>query len=307
MRNAHHIAALFGMLLLATSVVAQHTPITSQYLFNGLLINPAYAGSRDALTANLTHRQQWVGFDGAPVTQLLSVHAPIKSRKIGLGMVLFNDKIGVSRTSGVMTSYAYRLKFPHGRLSLGLGAGFSMGRSNWEDIALQQQNDITFQPMERGRLTPQFSTGAYYYSKNSFIGLSLPFFTAPRQMQPTGEGNAYTRLNMQPMLFGGHLFKLNKELKLKPSMLMRYTHAGGLQGDLSANLIIHDKVWIGTSYRSNDAMVGMLEVLPTPQWRIGYAYDMGISAIRRYHSGSHELMLQYEFGYRINVRDPRYF
>jgi type IX secretion system PorP/SprF family membrane protein len=307
MRTAAHILALIAVLVV-TTVTAQHTPITSQYLFNGLLINPAYAGSRDALTANLTHRQQWVGFDGAPVTQLLSVHAPVHDRKIGLGLMMYNDRIGVSRESGVMSSYAYRLKLPNGRLSLGLGAGFASSRSNWQDVALQQQNDVSFQPMERNSIRPTFSTGAFYYSKKSFIGISLPFLLEQRSVQPWEGEITYTRmLNMQPMLFGGHVIHMNHALKLKPSMLLRYSVDGSMQGDLSTNLIIHETLWIGASYRTNDAMVCMIEVLPAPQWRVGYSYDAGLSRLRHYHTGSHEIMVQYELGYRIKVRDPRYF
>ncbi len=307
MRRFIHI--IIGMLaLVAGTTQAQHTPITSQYLFNGLLINPAYAGSRDALTANLTHRQQWVGFDGAPVTQVLSVHTPIKGRKIGLGLMLLNDRIGVSRSTGIMTNYAYRMQFPKGKLALGLGAGFSSSRSAWQDVAIQQQSDVAFQPMERAMLRPNFSTGAFYYNKRSFIGLSIPFLLRQRHTQPSEGTSTYTRLvNMQPMLFAGRIYDLNRDLKLKPTGLLRYTGSGGPQGDVSANLIIKEMVWVGASYRSNDSFVGMLEVLPTAQWRIGYSYDMGMNSMRRYHAGSHELMVQYEFGYRIRVRDPRYF
>lgn len=290
-----------------TGTFAQHTPITSQYLFNGLLINPAYAGSRDALTANLTHRQQWVGFEGAPVTQVLSIHTPISDRKIGLGLLVFNDRIGVSRETGILTNYAYRIKLPHGKLSFGLGAGFNVARSNWQDVALQQGNDLSFQTNERSLLRPNFSTGVYYYGTRSFIGLSLPFLLKQRDTSAENVVTADPSVNMQPMLFAGHLITLSSQVKLKPTMLLRFTESGGLQGDLSAHVILHDKFWFGTSYRSNDAIVTMFEVLPTPQWRIGYAYDIGLSEMRRYNNGSHELMLQYEFGYRIKVRDPRYF
>jgi type IX secretion system PorP/SprF family membrane protein len=296
------VVACLGMV-----VHGQHSPITSQYLFNGLLINPAYAGSRDALTANLTHRQQWLGFEGAPVTQLLSVHSPVGTRKIGLGLMVFNDRIGVSRETGFTTSYAYRLRFPKGRLSLGLGAGMDFARHNWQDLALQQQNDAVFQTMDRPLARPNFSTGAFYYTSRSFIGLSLPFLLKQRQTSLEGRSSNGRLVNMQPMLLGGHVFTLNEDLKLKPSMLLRYTPAGGMQGDLSSNLIIREMLWLGASWRSGDAMVAMVEVLPTPQWRIGYSYDMGMSAIRRHHYGSHEIMLQYELGYRIRVRDPRYF
>ncbi len=307
MKLKDHIIALM-LVAVATPAIAQHTPITSQYLFNGLLINPAYSGSRDAFTANLTHRQQWVGFQGAPVTQLLSVHSPVKNKSLGLGITVFNDRIGVSRETGVMTSYAYRMRMPRGKISLGLGLGLSSSRSNWQDVPLQQQNDISFAPQERRIIRPNFSTGAYYYSRQTFIGLSIPFLLKQRSVKPSEHASAYTRaVNMQPMLFGGRLMNVNKDLKLKPSMLLRYTPQAGLQGDLSANLILRDVVWIGGSYRSGDAVVAMIEVLPTPQWRIGYSYDAGISKLASHHAGSHELMLQYEFGYRIQVRDPRYF
>lgn len=295
-------------MMLVMTCSAQHTPLTSQYLFNGLLINPAYAGSRDALATNLTHRQQWVGFEGAPVTQTLSIHAPIKRRKIGLGMVLYNDRIGVSGETGLFTNYAYRIKFPHGKLAFGLGAGFTMLRASWNQVAIQQQGDAVFASATRSAFRPNFSAGAYYYSKKAFVGLSAPFLLAYRYTtSETGFQLSDTRADMQTMLTGGYLFELSPDVKLKPSTLIRYRLESGVQADLTTNVIYKEKIWLGASYRTNDALVGMLEVLPTAQWRFGYAYDMGLNALRAYHHGSHELMLQYEFGYRIRVRDPRYF
>ena len=304
MRLSVHIPLLL-LCLAASGLCAQHTPITSQYLFNGLLINPAYAGSRDALTANITHRQQWLGFEGAPVTQVLSIHSPVNNKKIGLGLMVFNDRIGVSRETGVTTNYAYRVRLGNGKLSLGLGLGFLANRSNWQDVAVQQQSDVSFQPVDRSAIRPNFSSGAFYYTKRSFIGLSFPFMLGQRDVI---KAPAHQRsMNMQPMLFAGHVFDLSERVKLKPTTLLRYTAGAGLQGDVSTNFIFHEKLWLGASYRSNDALVAMLEILPRPQWRIGYSYDMGITSIRRYHAGSHEMMLQYEFGYRIKLRDPRYF
>ena len=123
--------------------------------------------------------------------------------------------------------------------------------------------------------------------------------------------NSYTVTNdvrqYQPMITGGYVFDLNKKMKLKPSAMLRYQMSAAVQGDLSVNLIFSDKVWLGASFRSGDAVVGMLEVLPKPQLRFGYSYDLGISDITPYHSGTHEVMVQYEFGYRIKIRDPRYF
>lgn len=307
MRIARHILPGIGMLI-GMWTQAQHTPLTSQYLFNGLLINPAYAGSRDALAANLTHRQQWVGFDGAPVTQVISVHSPVNRSKVGLGAVLYNDRIGVSDQTGLFTNYAYRIRFPDGKLALGIGAGFTLLRGDWHTVALQDQQDVVFMEPTRTAIRPNFSTGAFYYTKRWFIGASVPFLLL-HQYNTAGEGYLIsdTRADLQPMVTGGHLFDLNRDLKLKPSVLLRYRLESGVQADISSNLIYKEMVWLGLSYRTGDAVVSMLEVLPTPQWRFGYSYDLGLSPIRRHHHGSHELMVQYEFGYRIRARDPRYF
>lgn len=307
MRHNRHILSLLWILT-GLAAVGQHTPLTSQYLFNGLLINPAYAGSRDALAANLTHRQQWVGFDGAPVTQIVSVHAPVNKRKVGLGLLLFNDRIGVSNETGLFTNYAYRIKFPNGRLALGIGAGFSMMRGNWQNVALQDQGDFTFAERTTSGIRPNFSTGAYYYGKDFFVGASLPFMVMHRY-GPNEDGLSLrrSRPDMQPMLTGGYLIAVSRNTKVKPSALVRYRAESGMQADLSTHVIFQEKLWLGFSYRTQDAAIAMIEVLPTPQWRFGYAYDLGMSALRQHHHGSHELMVQYEFGYRIRVKDPRYF
>lgn len=307
MRFLIHILCSTGLLSAATAT-GQHTPLTSQYLFNGLVINPAYAGSRDALAANLTYRHQWVGFDGAPVTQMMSIHAPLGRRKLGVGILVYNDRIGVSQESGVFTNYAYRIRFRRGKLCLGIGAGMTMLRSQWTTLALQEVADQSFANDTRSAIRPNFSTGAFYYTKKWFVGASMPFLILNRYDAGT-EGWTFsdTKADLEPMLTGGHVFELNRDIKLKPTTLLRYRIATGLQADLSANLILKDKVWIGASYRTEDAFIASLEVFPTPQWRLGYAYDLGLSSLLPYHNGSHELMVQYEFGYRIRVKDPRYF
>lgn len=289
-------------------MLGQHSPLTSQYLFNGLVINPAYAGSRDALAANLTYRHQWAGFDGAPVTQVISVHAPMGRRKLGMGLLVYNDRIGVSQESGVFSNYAYRIRFRGGKLSFGVGAGLTMLRSQWTTLAIQQASDQSFAADTRSAVRPNLSAGAYYYTKRWFAGLSVPFAILHRyNANADGWVLSDTKADLEPMLTAGYVFELSRDVKLKPTTLVRYRVASGPQADLSANLILKEKVWVGASYRTGDAFVASLEVLPTPQWRLGYAYDIGMSSLVPYHNGSHELMLQYEFGYRIRVKDPRYF
>ncbi|HQW05393.1 MAG: type IX secretion system membrane protein PorP/SprF [Flavobacteriales bacterium] len=307
MRTKGHILLVVAMIC-GKQMTGQHTPLTSQYLFNGLVINPAYAGSRDALAANLTYRHQWAGLDGAPVTQIASIHAPVARRKVGLGLLLYNDKIGVSQETGLFSNYAYRVRFRNGKLSFGLGAGLTFLRSQWSTLAIQQTSDISFASDTRSAIRPNFSTGAFYYTKNWFVGVSAPFLIVHRySVNNDGWKLSDSRGDLQPMLTGGYVFELSREVKLKPSTLVRYRTATGVQADLSTNLIYQDRIWLGASYRSGDAFVASLEVLPTPQWRLGYAYDLGMSKLRAAHFGSHEVMLQYEFGYRIRVKDPRSF
>ncbi len=294
--------------LLVTAADAQHTPLTSQYLLNGLLINPAYAGTRDAFTANLSWRQQWVGFDGAPSTQLMSAHSPINRTNLAVGIILMTDQIGVSRETGALANFAYRIPFRRGKLHMGVGVGATLLQADWTSVALQDRNDMQFSTNTNGVLQPNFSAGAFYYKKNYFFGASVPFVMShgfdPESASWTIRTNA---AQLQPMVTGGYVFKLNRELKLKPSTLIRYQIASGVQADLNANLIIKDRIWTGISYRTMDALVGSFEVVPTSQWRLGYAYDLGLSDLTPYHRGTHELTVQYEFGKRLQVRDPRYF
>jgi len=307
MKNARSL--LFAFALLPTALLhAQHTPLTTEYLFNGLLINPAYAGSREALTANLTYRQQWVGFEGAPVTQMLSVHSPLNKKHIALGLTVYNDRIGVSHETGFMTNYAYRVPLGAGKLSMGLGIGLKMIQADWTQVRTTTAGDIEFANDTHGAMHPDFSAGAYYSDKRFFLGLSLPFILSQHfdaqteKVIVTNDPGEY-----QPMLTGGVLVPIDQNLKLKPSVLLRKAGGEPAQADLNLNAIWKDSFWLGVSYRTNDAVCFSLEVLPTPQFRVGYAYDLGISALNPYHGGSHELMLQYEFGYRIKAKDPRYF
>lgn len=302
------ILLLVAAMGLSSAMHAQHTPLTGQYLFNGLLIDPAYAGSRDVLTATLSYRKQWVGFEGAPTTELLSIHSPLNAKHIALGLIVYNDRIGVSRETGLLTNYAYRMRLGKGKLSLGIGLGFDILQANWSQVQTTASGDPSFASDSRSEMLPNFSTGAYYYTKRYFIGASLPFLfahqydaTADRWISG-GDTRAY-----QPMLTAGLLVDMTSDLKLKPSMLLRKASGGPIQGDLNLNFIWKDRFWLGASYRQADAVGFSVQVLPTPQFQIGYLYELGISALNCYHQGSHELMIQYEFGYQVKAKDPRYF
>lgn len=308
MKRTIIITAAF--VLVTLSAAAQHSPITSQYLFNGLLINPAYAGSRDALATTLTYRHQWAGFDGAPKTAIATVHAPISKKRIALGMTVFDDRIGVTRETGVFTNYAYRMPVGNrAKLAFGLGFGMSFLQANWSELQVQDDTDLEFLSSDRTQARPNFSGGLYYYEREKlFVGLSIPFFLSHsyNEAVDTWSIDGDSR-NYEPMFTAGYLHKINKEFKIKPSVLVRYDQNSSVQADINANLIIKDRFWAGVSYRTQDAVIAMIEVLATDQFRIGYSYDLSISELAPYERGTHEIMLQYEFGFRIMTHNPRYF
>lgn len=290
------------------AVWGQHTPITSQYLQNGLVINPAYAGSNDALTTSLSYRNQWTGMDGAPTTQTLSLHTPLKDRPLTVGALLVNDRIAVTSTTELRGALAYRMRTGKGKLQLGLGFGALLVQANWTRLALQDPNDVQFASDARSGVLPTFSAGAYYYDKKWFVGLSVPAFVTHRKDNDRERWTTQHRIgSYQPMLLAGRIYKIDRHVKIKPSILLRYMQGSGLQADLSMALILRNKLLVGGSYRTADAAVAMFQVLPSSQWRIGYSYDMGLSRLRSVHHGSHELMVQYSFGYRVRVYDPRFF
>ncbi len=303
-----HLILTWCAVLIAAVTFGQHTPLTTQYLFNGLLINPAYAGSREALTSTLSYRRQWVGFEGAPTTQVLSIHSPLNAKKIALGLVVHNDRIGVSRETGVMSNYAYRMRLGNGKLALGLGVGLKMMQADWTAVRIVTPGDVEFATDSRGVLEPTFSTGAYFSNSRWFAGLSLPYFLGQRH----DIGNERWEINnsvgeFQPMLTGGYLVDLDSDIKLKPSVLVRKAGSGDLQADLNLNMIWKGRFWLGASYRTDDAVCLSLQVMPNKQFTVGYSYDMATSAISGYQHGSHEVMLQYEFGFEVKAKDPRFF
>lgn len=296
------------LLLLALTSEAQHSPLISQYMLNGLVINPGYTGSREVFTANALYRNQWVGFDGAPVTQVVSVHAPLKNKSIALGILFKNEKVGVSNTTGITGNVAYRIFMGDAKLSFGISAGVGILSSRFTELTTTETSDQAFAGDLRSNLQPDFGAGIYYSTKKYFAGISVPSMIS-RQYNITDE-----QLDIKSdaglhniILQGGYLFTLSEQFKLKPSTLVRISPIGNSQFDLNANLIYNDFFWIGISYRHNEALVALLELQINQQFRVAYAYDYALSIFRQYSSGSHEIGLQYEFGYKVKSIDPRFF
>lgn len=294
---------------IAFSAEAQQEPMYSQYMFNMLNINPAYAGSRGVGSATALYRNQWVGIQGAPQTSSLSYDMALKEKKIGLGFQLYDDRLGIERTTGLNVSYAFRIQLTEsGTLSLGLQAGVLNYRANYAEVRTFQPNDPSFNQNISGIL-PAAAAGVYYNSDKFYIGLSTPALLQTKLSNDNrADISSVTGRDLHLYLASGFVMNLNQDLALKPSVLVKAVSGAPVEFDFNANLWIQNILSIGASYRTGDAVVGMVELQLNNQLRMGYAYDKTFSDLGTLNSGSHELMLRFEFGSsRGKVASPRYF
>jgi type IX secretion system PorP/SprF family membrane protein len=286
-------------------------PVYSQYLQNGLIINPAYAGSRGALSAFLSYRMQWMGTEGAPVIQSLSLHTPMKNDKVALGIMAQFMKYGFTKSTSIYADYAYRIKVRTGILSFGLKGGVDMSNTDYTGIFLNNPGDPVFTSNQKPYILPNVGAGIYYYNDRLFAGVSVPTFLNYRKTG-TGTVQAYHSFNEYDFIFtAGGLIAFSQFFKFKPSILINYSLEETkklTQLDINGNFILGDLIWVGGSWRtSEEVVVGILQVQLTPQLMFGFSYDYPVGRMNLYSKGSSEFILRYEFGYKVSAANPRYF
>jgi type IX secretion system PorP/SprF family membrane protein len=287
-------------------------PVYSQYLQNGLLINPAYAGTRGSLSAFMSYRMQWMGIPGAPVFQSLSLNAPMKNDKVGLGIMAQFMKFGFTKSQNIYVSYAYHIKLKTGRLSFGLKGGFDRSNTDYSGILTTTKNDPVFVANDKPYLLPNIGAGMYYVGDRLFAGVSIPSFLSYRKNSSSGSVEAYHSFNNYDVIFSaGGLITFSDALKFKPSVMIDYSLEETkrlTQLDINGNFIIGDLIWLGGSYRTSEqVVVGILQVQLNPQFMFGFSYDYPAGRMNSYSKGSSEFILRYEFGYKVSSANPRYF
>ncbi len=301
---------IISILLIGMTIgsIAQQIPLSSQYMMNRLIINSAYAGELGFYSASVSYRKQWVGLDGAPSTQNISIHGPAMKGKLGLGLMFFRDVIGVSKENNVSGSFAYKIKGKRKEsLSFGISASAVFTTNQWSQISTTDANDLAFSSDSPQYIFPDFSAGIYYKTKNYFVGFSMPMFL---QHQLDGSAASYTIKNdfsqYNYLIEAGTEFKLNN-ITLKPSVLSRYLPNATFQMDINLIADFNNDLGVGFSYRTQDAIVGLVQFHANDQLIIGYSYDHSISKLQQYNNGSHELFLRYDFRYKVKAFDPRFF
>jgi type IX secretion system PorP/SprF family membrane protein len=304
------VPLLFGNALLnTTSVYSQQHPLFTQYMFNGLVINPAYSGSHESTTLTASYRKQWTGINGAPQTSVFSAHSPIKLTRSAAGLVAMNDRLGVTNQTMIYGTYAYRIPISeNAKISVGGQAGVSYYKMNLTELDIitpTDQADPAFAKNE-GRFLPNLGIGAYYYSKRNYIGLSIP--TIINNEYHTQYPTLKARQERHYILSAGHVFDLSPDLQLKPNILFRWMENGPFQYDVNVNLFIKSVLWVGVSYRMEDSIDGLLEWIINDQLSFGYSYGYPTSALSSLQSGTHEIVLNYRIKRNKNIiLSPRYF
>lgn len=288
---------------------AQQELMISQYMFNGLVLNPAYAGTHPYWSGSILHRSQWVKFDKAPTSQTLCLDGPVAGGKVGLGFNLSNDQIGISRQFDVGGNVSTRVSLGAGFLSAGVRLGVTRYSANLTDAVIWDTQDPVYANNLKGQIIPRLGVGLYYYQRNWFVGASIPsVISSDEAISFYSDGlNSYFRSHLY--LNGGYVFEVSPDLAIKPSVLVKVQGNAPVQADLNCNVLFLKKFWIGAGYRTGDAMIAMAEWNITNQLRLGYAFDYTLSDIATYSSNSHEVMLGYDFGKSVDLkaRSPRYF
>ncbi|MBW4890294.1 type IX secretion system membrane protein PorP/SprF [Mucilaginibacter sp. HMF5004] len=310
-----------------TKGYGQQTIQFSQYIFNGMAVNPAYAGYKDNVTLNLSSRMQWVGINGAPRTNTISIDGLTNSetKNVGLGLLASTDQLGPQSTTSVYANYAYRIRFDANdtkRLCFGIAAGLLQYSIDASKFNATDVSDGLLPTGDQSKLTPDFRVGVYYYSSSIYIGASV-LSLIPGSPNNSSNAAIVTQIRHVYLTAGG-IVPLSASLSLKPSIMIKEDFRGPTNVDLTTFLLMNKALWLGASYRTGvpllktsnlqtgldktDAFAAMAEFYAGDSFRIGYAYDFSTSALISKQSGSHELSLTYSFRpKKPRIISPRYF
>jgi type IX secretion system PorP/SprF family membrane protein len=291
--------------LVTGETMAQQKMQFTQYMFNGLVINPAYAGADEALSLTFIQRSQWAGIENAPNTQTLSAHTLFKKKHFGLGLTVVNDKIGVHKNLNVLTNYAYHLRVADkSYLSMGIQAGINSLKSDYASLVSTANNDPKLYDPIMSRTFFDFGAGIYFRSPRFHMGVSAPELLPQQFVINDTLSVELSKTNF--FIFSKYRMTLNENMDFEPAVLIKYLSGIPISFDVNVNMIYRKVLTLGLSYRKTESIDFLLKVQATPQLQVGYAYDYPIGAISRLSNGSHELMVHYLFRYvQKNVTSPR--
>lgn len=306
MKIFFRISVALIIILVSNICRAQQDPMYTQYMFNISSVNSAAIGRGDNISLMAVDRLQWVGFEGAPKTLSLTADIPVKFFNSGVGLTYVNDRIGVEQNNNLYLDYAYHIKLTEKiKLGMGIKAGFKVFSAAYSDMDLENNTDQQYANDIQGDIMPNFGLGLFAYSDNYYLGLS-----APKLVNHKYEGSEAVAGGEERHYFiiGGYVQPINQDIVFKPAFNLKMVQASKASLDITANFLFREIIWAGLGYRSGDAITVLTQIEFLNQFRVGYAYDITVSKMRTASSGSHEIMISYEFkSFKDKMRSPRYF
>lgn len=299
-----YLVILFTLLMSILCFSQQDSQYT-QYMYNTTLINPAYAGSREVLSAFILHRNQWMGLEGAPVTNNFSINSPIGDSNFGIGLNFVNDKIGPVSENEISVDLAYFIQISENyKFSIGLKGTANLFDLDVNKLRIFDPTDPQFQNVKT-EFSPNIGAGAYLFSDKTYFGLSVPnFFESYRYNDNNIE---ISKQKLHLYFIAGHVFKISDNIDFKPALLSKIVEGAPIQADVTGNFLFFDKLTLCAAYRWNAAVSALAGFQISDSWFIGYGYDLETTKLANYNSGSHEIFLRYELFNKTKISAPRFF
>ncbi len=309
MKKRKILLLMMLLMVFSSDLFAQQESQYTQYMYNPMMINPGYAGSRGMPSIFGIHRSQWVGLEGAPKTSALSFHMPFEDKNVGLGASIYHESIGPQTTNNIMVDFSYSLEFDNGsKLALGLKGTAGFYNFDRNKLNLYHGSDLWFINGENNLFSPNVGVGAYWYSENYYLGVSVPNMLNSKVFGRKNTTISTLNSVQHYYVIGGYVFDLTDDIKFKPAVLSKIVKGSPLQLDLSANFMFNEKFIVGAAYRWDAAVSLMAGFQINRNWFIGYAYDWETTDLSKYNSGSHEIFLRYEWFRDVGrIISPRFF
>jgi type IX secretion system PorP/SprF family membrane protein len=298
-------ALILILALTCSAMQGQKAMPLSQYVHNRFAINSAFAGSREVLSIFASFRKQWAGVPQSPTAQYFTGHTPLRNPRMALGVQVFNENIAIKNNFETSFSYAYRVHVnPYTWMAFSISGGLSSYAINWNQVTLEDRNDEVFGGNESS-IGPQAGFGWSIYNDKFFGGFSIPeFFTQDFEKL---DGSNFEMEKIDYFLTGGYIIDISSLFALQPSFLTKISKDNGSWTDLSTTLIYNKMIWGGITYRTREELVFHMGWLLLPQLRVAYSYDYSLGDIGNFNHGSHEISIQYDFGYKVNTPSPKFF
>ena len=303
---------IFTIIIVFASILshAQQDAQFSNYMYNTLSFNPAYAGSRGTTSIYLSQRSQWVGLEGAPTTNALSYHSPIGSSKLGIGLSFMNDAIGTVEENLISLDMSYTINTSYDyKLAFGLRASAHMLNVDFNQLNIFNPGDVLAQNNINNRISPNFGFGVFWYSDKSYLGFSIPNLLQTKHINKNlgASVSSISKERLHYHFTAGYVFDLSQDVLFKPALLTKFVSGSPLQLDVSANFQMYEKFTLGAAYRLNAAVSFLGGFQLNNNWFLGYGYDFDTNKLSTYNSGSHEVFLRYEVFRNNKVKVPRFF